>query len=396
MSRKWRLWSTLSGSVLLHGAVLCLVFVARPHAERAADVTLETGSPFGGSQGSESPASVMLNAAATELPAAIAVELDGPPMPDSTPPDTIEPTHLEAADSTPDTAPDSTEGPKPVAKPATTSSPPTPTLDESKPSVPPATPAPTADSAESQPKAQEYAEGEDWLRLEDQADDEDPETRPAGPKLEAKPQTPTTDQQTPTTDQPAPAVDPLVARLLAAEARKARERRNLATQTTTRRPAPTPPSPRAVEATTADASDPGITDLPVGLARWLSDVAYSAPEWDRIELGDKRLRVRVVLQDGRVRRIELLGRVQKPLRRAIEAAFFHLRRRQFPGGAVHAADAELELEIAMRVTQLSAKNAPRGAQTVQHLTTASGRYLPSFRVLRPSRREIVAEISIRR
>ncbi len=389
MSRKWRLWSTLSGSVLLHGAVLCLVFVARPRAERDADATLETGSPFGGSQALESQTPVMLNAAAAELPAAIAVELDGTPVRDSPPPETVEPTRSKGADSPPDTAPDSAEVNKLLAEPATPTRLPTPTPQASKPSVRPLTPAPTVNRTESQPKAEEYAEGEDWLRLEDQADHQDSAAKPAGPKLDAKP-------QTPTTDQPSPAVDPLVARLLAAEARKARERRNLATQTTARRPAPAPPSPLVVEATTADASDPGITDLPVGLARWLSDVAYSAPEWDQIELGDMRLRVRVALQDGRVRRTELLGRVSKPLRRAIEAAFFHLRRRQFPGGTVHAPDAELELEIVMRVTQLSAKNAPRGAQTVQHLTTASGRYLPSFRVLRPSLREIVAEISIRR
>jgi hypothetical protein len=192
-----------------------------------------------------------------------------------------------------------------------------------------------------------------------------------------------------------PGRDPLVERLMAAEARKAaaRETAPRAGQLAPAQPPPAKP-PRA-PASTRSVLD-GVSDLPVGLVRWLSDRAPLDPSWDRVKTGTRQVQLRVELARGRIERFEFDGSVASDVERAVTAAFFTLRQRQFDGGGVHPANGEILLTLTIRVSQLDAASYRGSAPPVlNHETTSDGRYLPRAWVVLPSLRKIALSVGLR-
>lgn len=194
----------------------------------------------------------------------------------------------------------------------------------------------------------------------------------------------------------APAVDPLLERLLASEARKARE-----AQTAARRPprsAGSPPAPNAPApqpepgAATSVVPDRALTNLPVALARGLSEQIPMEPIWDRAPLGSTSAELFVRLRAGKIVEHRIRSSSSPELERSLVAAFFRLERRLFSGGEAHAPDAALELRVLLTLRELAPGTFPNTPPFIQHRTSASGEYLPRARVVLPSLRQIEIEV----
>ncbi len=373
VSDRWRAWSTLSGSLLLHSAVLALV-LAGPQAGGPEPASRDPQSPFGPS---ESVTGVLVDSAepgARNEP--IPVEFDGVPGHAERPPEALPNPRLAEAVTKPSPAPQATRPePDAASSSATSREPATKEL---------ATPPQPTKRAEAESP---YTEGEDWLGIGDEVE-HSPSAVPAATQAPKS----TAVGGRPSTQAEQVARDPLIQRLLAAEVRKAAAQDSKLgdpeQQRAPRRRRPAFASPAA------EPSMAGVTDLPVGLARWLSYQAHAAPEWDRLALGDSKVSFRVLLRDGRIQSHQVVGKPPERMARAIEAAFFYLNKRRFSGGSVHSQNGEVELEVFVRITQLSRKNAQPGDTALQQDTTPSGRYLPSARVLRPSLRRVELRVDI--
>lgn len=371
-----RRWSSWAVSVGLHGVLLGSMYSTAATARRPNDAE---SSPFGGQSDPSSRAVSAWEArragpALETIPVEIdSVELDPPslgvseePSPEPPPP------RAEADVERPRRAPE-IRAPKPL---------------------PPAAPPPRlAAPASARAAPTPYTEGEDWLGIEQELDSPEPASQPPVASGEGRsgpePETSTERQSAGT----ALERDPLLERLMAAEARKARQRRPPAR---TAASTPLPPAPLAQPSapprtsSVAERALAGVSDVPVGLARWLSVQAHAGEGWDRIALGRTHADVTLRLQDARVVEAQVGASAPRELRSALQAAFHHLRRHDFPGGTVHDSTGVLRLVVDVQVTRL-----PREGQTgLNHSTTADGRYLPSAYVLRPSARRIDLEVRL--
>lgn len=304
-------------------------------------------------------------------------ETPEPPEPPE-PPETTDVPKATAAPPSPKLAPTDTEAPEeqpPTTDPATRTSP------ESEPATAPAPPRPPESS---QSTDVEQPTGEDWLRIEDQLDTE-PDPSPAA-----------TDAQS------APEPDPLVQRLLEAEARKARERE---------RPSAPPESPNAATSTppslpthAADANDAPSTApskhptegrLLETLAYQFSHVAGIDAGWDSAPLGRLDAALELEFADGKLESWNLSDRLSPQLKKALRSTLFYAQRGKYFGRDNQPLEGAVKLSVRVELSRVRADAVRGGVVTYERMTDASGRYLPIAYAVRPSLRKILVEIEPR-